>query len=295
MASVSGVARKTALITGASSGIGYEFAKLFARDHFDLVLVARDASRLGRVADELRRTFGITATVKATDLSRPAAATGIYRELQDEGIEIDVLVNNAGFNVYGPFCETNAQRELEMIQTNIIALTQLTKELLPGMIERRSGKILNLGSTGSFAPGPLNAVYCASKAYVLSFSEALAEELKGTGVTVTTLCPGPTKTEFAERAQMTDTNIFQGRLQSAAEVAEAGYRALTRGETSIVVGLANKLQVFSLRFLPRDAVARVSKRIMSRSESAPGAGAGVIELSPTPRSEILCRRDPAAW
>ncbi len=269
MASISGVARKTALITGASSGIGYEFAKLFARDHFDLVLVARDASRLGRVADELRRTFGITATVKATDLSRPAAATGIYRELQDEGIEIDVLVNNAGFNVYGPFCETNAQGELEMIQTNVIALTQLTKELLPGMIERRSGKILNLGSTGSFAPGPLNAVYCASKAYVLSFSEALAEELKGTGVTVTTLCPGPTKTEFAERAQMTDTNIFQGRLQSAAEVAEAGYRALTRGETSIVVGLANKLQVFSLRFLPRDAVASVSKRIMSRSESAP--------------------------
>jgi short-subunit dehydrogenase len=170
--------------------------------------------------------------------------------------------------VYGSFRETSAQRELEMIQTNVIALTQLTKELLPGMIERRSGKILNLGSTGSFAPGPLNAVYCAGKAYVLSFSEALAEELKGTGVTVTTLCPGATKTKFAERAQMTDTNIFRGSLLSAAEVAEAGYRAMMRGQTSVVVGLANQLTVLSLRFMPRNLVARIGKSMMTRSGSA---------------------------
>ncbi|TGQ32420.1 SDR family oxidoreductase [Mesorhizobium sp. M00.F.Ca.ET.216.01.1.1] len=264
------IARRTALITGASSGIGYEFAKLLARDHFDLVLVARDASRLERVADELRQSFGITAIVIPTDLSRPEAAAVIHRALQDKGIHINILVNNAGFNVYGPFWETDAQRELDMIQTNIVALTQLSKLLLPEMIEQRSGKILNLGSTGSFAPGPLNAVYCATKAYVLSLSEALAEELKGTGVTVTTLCPGATRTAFAERAQMIDTNIFQGKLLSAAEVAQAGYRALMRGDTSIVVGLANKLQVLSIRFAPRDVVARIGKRIMSRLEARHG-------------------------
>ena len=266
MATSTSAARRTALVTGASSGIGYELTKLFARDGFDLVLVARDASRLDRAADELTRSFGAKATVIATDLSRPEAAAGIYRTLQDKGIHIDVLVNNAGFNVYGPFWETDARRELDMIQTHIVALTQLSKLLLPAMMQRRSGKILNLGSTGSFAPGPLNAVYCATKAYVLSFSEALAEELRGTGVTVTALCPGATKTEFAERAGMTDTNIFQGRLGTAAQVARAGYRALMRGDTSVVVGLANKLQVLSTRFAPRSAVARISKRIMGRRE-----------------------------
>lgn len=264
----SGAARKSALVTGASSGIGHELAKLLAGDRYDLVLVGRDVASLEGVAEGLRQRFGIEVKVLRKDLSEPGAAADIQRQLRDNGVDIDVLINNAGFNVYGPFWETEAQRELQMIQTNIVALTQLTKLLLPKMIERRCGRILNVGSTGSFAPGPLNAVYCASKAYVLSLSEALAEELRGTGVTVTALCPGATKTKFAERAHMTDTNIFRGSLLSAAEVAEAGYRATMRGQTSVVVGLANQLTVFSLRFMPRDLVARIGKGMMTRSERA---------------------------
>lgn len=263
----SGVKSETALITGASSGIGYELTKLFARDAFDLVLVARDAPRLEKMADELGRSWNVTVTVIPKDLSKPTAAEEIFYEVQSKGLEVNILVNNAGFNVYGPFWETDAQQELEMMQVNILSLTRLTKLFLPGMIKRNFGKILNVGSTGSFVPGPLSAVYCASKAYVLSFSEAIAEELRGTGVTVTALCPGSTKTEFAERAHMTDTRIFRGRLLSAAEVAQAGYRALMRGRTSVVVGLANRLMIFSLRFSPRNLVARVSKSILSREGS----------------------------
>jgi short-subunit dehydrogenase len=190
MASHGSVTRRVALITGASSGIGYELAKRFARNNFDLVLVARDGRRLQRVADELGQEQKIAATVLARDLSLPGAAAAIAADLHAAGINVDILINNAGFNVYGPFSDTDLEREGAMIHTNVIALTELTKLLLPGMLERRYGKIMNLGSTGSFAPGPFNAVYCATKAYILSFSEALAAELKGTGVTVTALCPG---------------------------------------------------------------------------------------------------------
>lgn len=253
----------TALITGASSGIGYELAKRFARAGFDLVLVARNLEALTAIAKELQQD-GATVVVLPKDLSRPSAANEIYADLRERDIEIQVLVNNAGFNVYGPFLETDLERELAMIQVNLVTVTQLTKLLLPAMVARRSGKILNVGSTASFVPGPLNAVYCATKAYVLSFSEAIAEELSGSGVTVTTLCPGPTDTRFAERANMTDTNLFQKKLQSASEVAEAGYRALISGRRRVVAGLANRLTVFSLRLAPRTNVAKVSKRLMSR-------------------------------
>jgi hypothetical protein len=193
------------------------------------------------------------------DLSQPTAAEEIYRELQSREIEIDVLVNNAGFNVYGPFWETSAQKELQMMQVHMLTLTHLTKLFLPGMLKRKFGKILNLASTASFTPGPGDAVYCATKAYVLSFSEAVAEELRGTGATVTALCPGPTRTEFAERADMADTKIFQGRLSSAAEVARAGYRALMQEQAIVVVGRTNKLLIFSLRFSPRNLVTRIAK------------------------------------
>jgi short-subunit dehydrogenase len=259
-----GVTSKTALITGATSGIGYELTKLFAGAGFALVLVARDAPRLAKIADDLRRSSNVSVTVIPKDLANPTAAEEIYRELQSKGVEVDLLVNNAGFNVYGPFWETDAQKELQMMQVHIISLTHLTKLFLPGMLKRQFGRILNVGSTASFATGPGDAVYCASKAYVLSFSEAIAEELRGTGVTVTTLCPGATKTEFAERAHMTDVRMFQGQLWSPAEVAQAGYRALMRGRTSVVVGTANKLMVFSLRFTPRNLVARIGKSILSR-------------------------------
>ena len=267
MANHSVRANPTALITGASSGIGYELTKLFARDGFNLVLVARNSMRLEKIADDLTREFKIGVIVIAKDLSEATAANEIYRELNNKAIEVNILVNNAGLNVYGPFSETDLQRELQMIQVNLVTLTQLTKLFLPAMLERNSGKVLNVASTVSFTPGPGDAVYCASKAYVLSFSEALAEELRGTGVTVTALCPGPTNTEFAERAQMTDAKIFQGRLSSAAEVAQAGYRALKQGRMTTIVGNANKLLVFSLRLSPRAVIVKVARKLLATPAS----------------------------
>lgn len=260
--------KKTALITGATSGIGYELTKLFAQNGFDLAIVARNMARLDKVSGEVQRGPNVTVQVIPKDLSQPTAAEEIYRELQSKGIEVDVLVNNAGFNVYGPFRKTSAQKELQMMQVHMLTLTHLTKLFLPGMLKRKFGKVLNLASTASFTPGAGDAVYCATKAYVLSFSEAIAEELKGTGVTVTALCPGPTKTEFAERAEMADTKIFQGSLSSAAEVAQAGYRAMMQGRTTVVVGLNNKLMIFSLRFSPRNLVTKIGKSLLSRSPSA---------------------------
>lgn len=255
---------KTALITGATSGIGYELSKLFAKNRYDLVLIARNKQKLEDTANELRQAFSISTITIPKDLSLPSSPGEIFSKLREESIQIDVLANNAGFNEYGLFSQTDLQRELQMIQLHIASLTHLTKLLLPGMLERRHGKILNIGSTGSFVPGPLVAVYCATKAYILSFSEALAEELKGTGVTVTTLCPGSTKSEFAQRANMLDVAIFQGKLMDAKEVAQIGYNALMRHKTTVVAGCANKLTVFSLRFTPRSRVAKMVKGMMSR-------------------------------
>jgi len=190
----------TALITGATSGIGLELASLAAQDRHDLVLVARQRERLESVGRGLAEEYGVRVSVLPKDLSDPSTPPQIGRDLAARGIAVDVLVNNAGFGVYGLFAETEIDRELEMIQVNVVALTHLTKLILAGMLARRLGRILNVASTAAFQPGPLMAVYYATKAYVLSFSEALANETAGTGVTVTTLCPGPTPTGFAERA-----------------------------------------------------------------------------------------------
>lgn len=258
---------KTALITGATSGIGYELSKLFALNRYNLVLVARNDQRLEDLANELRQAFSISIITIPKDLSLPSSPEGIFSYLKKKSIQVDVLVNNAGFNEYGLFSQTDLHRELQMIQLHIVSLTYLTKLLLPGMLERKLGKILNVGSTGSFVPGPLVAVYCATKAYILSFSEAIAEELKETGVTVTTLCPGSTKTEFAERANMEDVAIFQGNLMDAREVAQIGYNALMRGKRIIVAGCVNKLTISSVRFLPRGMVAKMVKGMMSRKRN----------------------------
>lgn len=260
--------RNTALVTGASSGIGREFARLLAEHGHDVVLVARRTTRLEELANELQQRYAVQATVVAMDLSETNAAQEIYSEVRRRGIEIDVLVNNAGFNVYGPFVQTDLENEMRMIEVNIKALVALTKLAVRGMVERGFGRILNLGSTGSFAPAPLDSLYAASKAFVLSFSEAIAEELKGTGVTVTVLCPGPTQTEFAARAGMSDTKIFSGRLMSVQQVASIGYRALMRGQTTVVTGLANKIQIWSMRFAPRSFVRRIAKGLMSRQPVA---------------------------
>jgi len=246
-----------------ASAMRYALSRRFAADRYNLVMVARNAQRLKEISDEFRRSFGVETHWIAKDLAVPEAAQNIFDELQNKQIHVDILVNNAGFNEYGPFIATDLHQELRMIQVHIGALTALTKLFLPAMVQRHRGGILNVGSTGSFAPVPLNTVYCASKAYILSFTEALAEELRGTGVMVTALCPGATKTEFASRANMGGARIFQGSLMDAGTVAEAGYHALLRGKTRIIPGFVNKATVASLRLLPRDMVARIGRWMMT--------------------------------
>src|SRR5437868_585729 len=203
-----GAQRPTALVTGGSGGIGLEIGKALAQREFDLVLVARNRDALEAAAGQIEGKHAVRVHVFAADLRRREAPEAISDFLRNENIPIDVLVNNAGFGLGGEFAETEVQRELEMIQVNIAALTHLTKLFLPPMIKRRAGRVLNVASTAAFVPGPLMAVYYATKAYVLSFSEALAEELRDSGVTVTALCPGPTRTEFAASAQVTNSRLF---------------------------------------------------------------------------------------
>jgi short-subunit dehydrogenase len=256
--------RLTALVTGASSGIGAEIARVLAEHGHNLVLVARRAERLEALRAELEQRHGISALVIPADLSGSNTAQELYNDVSKRKIEIDILVNNAGFNVYGPFTETDLETERRMIQVNVVAVVELTKRFARDMVRRGFGRILNLGSTGSFAPAPLDSLYAASKAFVLSFSEALAEELKGTGVAVTILCPGPTETEFAARAGMLETKIFSGRLMLAQRVAAIGYRVMMRGQTTVIAGLANQFQIWSMRFALRALVAKVAKGLMRK-------------------------------
>lgn len=252
---------KRALLTGATSGIGYELAKRFARDGYHLVLVARREEELRRVAEELRGADGIPAAIIPKDLAHPMAAEEIAAELQRRELPVDVLVNNAGFAQYGPFATADLAAELGMIQVNVVALTHLTRLLLPRMLQRRDGKILNVASTAAFQPGPFLAVYYATKAYVLSLSEALASELRGSGVSVTALCPGPTRTNFQARAGMEHTRLFSGRIMDAASVARIGYRGLMRGDPVVVPGLRNRVLVLAVRCAPRRMVSAVVRRL----------------------------------
>lgn len=251
--------KETALITGASSGIGLDLARLFAKDGHDVVLVARSEGKLREIAVGLERDFGVTAHVIVADLAKPDAPQRLVAELP---VDVDVLVNNAGFGVAGPFVETDLAKELEMIQVNVVALTHLTKLLLPLMIARRRGRVLNVASTAAFQPGPLMAVYYATKAYVLSFSEAIADELRDSGVTVTALCPGPTETGFAAVADMTTTRLFNlARPMSSAEVARAGYAGMKRGRRIVIPGLKNKLLTQSIRVSPRRMVTTIVRKL----------------------------------
>ncbi|MFE1245699.1 SDR family NAD(P)-dependent oxidoreductase [Fictibacillus sp. NPDC058756] len=248
---------KTVLITGASSGIGLEFASLFAKDGYQLVLNARNESRLQEIANELKSKYGVTVTVAAKDLSIPESADELSSELASAGIEVDVLINNAGFAAYGPFNETFWKEEKDMIQVNIMALTALTKQLLPGMIKRNSGKILNVASTAAFQPGPLMAVYYATKAYVLSFSEAVNYELRNTNVSVTALCPGATATNFEKRANLESSRLFQSGAMDARDVALEGYKALKEKKSLEIPGFKNKALAYLVRFLPRKSVLEI--------------------------------------
>jgi short-subunit dehydrogenase len=257
--------KETALITGASSGIGLDLTRLFARDGWDVVLVARSEEKLRAVAAELTSAHGIAAHVIVADLARPDAAADIVKMLTDRALTIDALVNNAGLGLTGPFMETDLRGELEMIQVNVVALTHLTKLLLPGMVARKRGRILNVASTASFQPGPLMAVYYATKAYVLSFSEALAEELRHTGVTVTALCPGPTETGFAAASGVGSARLFTlMKPSSSAAVARTGYEAMQRGRRVVVPGLRNKLLVQSVRTSPRRLVTFIVRKLQEK-------------------------------
>jgi short-subunit dehydrogenase len=256
---------ETVLITGASSGIGAALAEEFASHGHDVVLLARSEGRLEQIGGRLRQQYGVEAHIIARDLSLSESAREVLDELRARSIQIDVLVNNAGMIVYGEFSETDLQAELQMIGVNLLATTELTKLFLPVMIQNGYGRILNLGSNGSFAPSPLNAVYSATKAYVLSFSEAIAEELASTGVTVTALCPGATESDLQRRAGMDDVRLLQRGVMSAKAVAEAGYAGLMAGERVVVPGLMNKLQIFLLRFLPRRMVVKLAQAMLQRT------------------------------
>jgi short-subunit dehydrogenase len=255
-----GTQRQIALVTGGSGGIGLELAKVLARHGFDLVLVARKRDTLEAAAGQLEGKFGVKAHVFAADLTRPEAPQAIFDFLSNENIPIEILVNNAGIGIGGEFADTAVQRELDMIQVNIAALTHLTKLFLPPMIKRHSGKILNVASTAAFQPGPLKADYNATKAYVLSFTEALSEELRNAGVTVTALCPGPTQTDFAEAAQMTNSRLFQTfGVADPAEVAKYGFDAMMHGKRLAIPGFRNKIIAQANRIAPRALSAKLAR------------------------------------
>lgn len=256
------MAAKLALVTGASGGIGLEFAKLLAQAGYNLALAARSQDKLESLASELRERFGISVQVVACDLARPDAAHGV----QEQVPECDVLVNNAGFANNGKFAEMAEAAMLEEIQLDITTLTQLTRLYLPRMIERKDGKVLNVASTAGFLPGPNMAVYYAGKAYVISFSEAVAEEVRGTGVTVSVLCPGATATGFQDRALMGNSTILTRLpMAKAADVAKAGIDGMMRGKRVIVPGITNKLVALSPKFSPRGFLLRVSAKAVERS------------------------------
>jgi short-subunit dehydrogenase len=242
---------QTALVTGASAGLGRELARLAAGDGHDLVLVARRRERLEELAAELTSAHGVQVTVIASDLSEQAAPAEIAERIHTAGTQIDFLINNAGFGSCGPFSRAVLDREVEMIHLNIRALVQLTHLFLPGMVARKSGRILNVASVAGFVPGPYMATYYASKAFVLSFTEGLAGELRGTGVSITASCPGPTETEFGAVAGSTKSKLFQSGVATAAPVALHAYRAMMAGKVVAIPGLMNKLIAQSARFAPR--------------------------------------------
>lgn len=244
----------TVLITGTTSGIGKAFAEKFADAGNHLILVSRDRDKLQQQQADLQSRYQVSVTYIPCDLAEVNAADLIMERIGGMGLTVDILVNNAGFNEAGYFTNTSLSQELDMIQVHIKALTALTKLLLPGMIERGYGRILNIGSTGSYMPCPCDAVYAATKSYVLSFSNALHQELKGTGVTVTCLCPGATKTLFASKAGIGSTPLFKLFVMRPEAVAAIGYSNLLRGKRTVTAGLYNKLLVLSAKLLPASII-----------------------------------------
>jgi len=257
----------TALITGASNGIGLELALIHAAKGDQLVLVARNKSKLDELKLELEKTYKISVYTIGKDLSAMNAGQEIFDETSKQQIHIDYLINNAGFGDFGMFVETDWNKEAQMIQLNITALTQLTKLYLKEMVKRGSGKIMNVASTAAFQSGPTMAVYYATKAYVLSFSEAIDNEVRDKGVTVTALCPGATESGFQAAAAMEESNLVKGRkLPTSKEVAEYGYESMMKGRTVAIHGFMNYLLANSVRFIPRAMVVKVTRKLQDKSK-----------------------------
>jgi hypothetical protein len=257
--------RSSVMVTGASSGIGLEIARIAAAEGNNVILVARTAQKLEELAAALRREHGVDAHVVACDLSQAGAAGGLAALLEERGLRVDVLVNNAGFGDSGEFLALSEERQRRMIRLNVEELTSLTRLLLARMRERGTGAVLNVASTAAFQPGPGMAVYYATKAYVLYFTEALHEELLGTGLRVTCLCPGPTETGFAAEANAQGSLLFRLGAGSARDVALAGWKGLARNEAVVIPGLMNKLLAFSTRFAPRAANRKIVMRLHAKA------------------------------
>ena len=257
--------RPLALVTGASSGIGASLARELATDGHDLILCARRIEPMRALANELK-AIGCACSIIAADLGKSGAAAALVQEIEAKGLIVDVLINAAGFGVNGRFDLTDPFRISEMLAVNVVALSELTRLLLPGMVRRRRGRVMLVASTAAFQPGPQMAVYCASKAFVLSFGEAIAFELEGTGVSVTTLCPGATATEFATVAKAGDSALFKGGLvpvMSASEVARLGYAGLKARRPVVVTGLLNRIMAVSSQLSPAPVKLRIASWMMS--------------------------------
>ena len=256
---------KTALITGATSGIGYELAYIHAKQGGNVVLVARSKDKLEQIKKDLENKYKIDVYIIEKDLSIKDSAKDVFDELIKNNITIDYLINNAGFGDYGFFNDSDWGKLERMINLNITALTQLTKLFLKDMIKRRDGKIMNVASTAAFQSGPTMAVYYATKAYVLSFSEAINNEVKNSRVTVTTLCPGATQSGFQEAASLQESRLVKGRkLPTSKEVAEYGYNAMLKGKSVAIHGIVNYLLANSVRFFPRSAVVKITRFIQDK-------------------------------
>lgn len=253
------------LVTGASAGIGAELARLFAAEGCELILVARRRERLDELAAALTREFGVRCSAVAADLGRPRAGRDLARELASRGLEVDVLVNNAGFGNRDSFAAQDADRQREMIDLNVTELVGLTRALLPAMLDRGRGGVVNIASTAAFQAGPYMAVYYATKAFVLSFTEALSVELEGTGVTATCVCPGATRSEFAEVAGMGNSKAFELSAMSAASVARLAHRGFRRGRTVVVTGAVNRLGTIFAKLAPRALTRRLVARLQAPS------------------------------